>query len=356
MSSSPSSGSNENPNSAGSSNLLLFIALGAAVVALGGFVGWKYWGGAPASGLPRVKVAINTWPGLGPYYVARAKGYDKEFGVDLDVVMIEDTVARNTALVSGDADLVGITLDNVIISQARGLPMVVVAESDFSNGGDGIIATTDIKTVADLKGKKVACAEGLPSHFFLLYLLRQAKLGPKDITLIPADDGGQAALVFTGKKADAAVTWDPWISQAQEKLKDAGHVIVTTREHPGLILGIVAANKNKLADRADRITQAQKAWFKAVQFCKDHPEEANAIMAKEYNVPVKEFGPMIAGAKLADLEETKKTFGTKSEPGPIYQLAKDADALWLEAGAIKKAVPAESVIDRTIVDKLLEGK
>lgn len=32
--------------------------------------------------LPTVKVAINTWPGLGPYYVAKAKGFDKEEGIN----------------------------------------------------------------------------------------------------------------------------------------------------------------------------------------------------------------------------------------------------------------------------------
>jgi NitT/TauT family transport system substrate-binding protein len=301
--------------------------------------------------LPTVKVAINTWPGLGPYYVARAKGFDREEGVKIEVIMTEDTVARNSSLASGEVDLVGITLDNVVISQSRGVPMVVVGESDFSFGGDGILAKKEIKSVVDLKGKRVACPEGLPSHFFLLYLLRKNKLGPKDIELVPADDGGQAGTLFASGKVDAAVTWDPWISNAASKTGGKGHVIVTTRDEPGLILGIVAANKKTLAERADRIYRAQKAWFKAVQYCKDHPKESNAIMAKEYNVPVAEFGPMLAGAKLADLAETRKTFGTAGKPGPIYQLAKDASKLWLEAGAIKKPVQPEDVIDWTIVER-----
>jgi NitT/TauT family transport system substrate-binding protein len=334
------------------------IAIGAVVAVIVASVVAFLYTRDPHADLPRVRVVINTWPGLGPYYVARAKDFDIEEGVKLDVVMNEDTSGRNAQLVNGEADLVGITLDYVIIAQANNLPtMVVIGESDFSDGGDGIIAVPEIKTVADLKGKKVACAEGLPSHFFLLYLLRESKLGPKDITLVPADDGGKAAFAFLAKNADAAVTWDPWISQAKEKTKDRdGHVIVTTKATPGLILGVVAANKSKLSERADRIMRAQKAWFKAVEFCKKNPAAANAIMAKEYNVPVNEFGPMIAGAKLADLAETKKTFGTAAAPGPIYQLAKDANQLWLEAGVTKKSVTPEAVIDRTIVDKLLEGK
>ena len=327
--------------------VVCFSALAAACGCSGGCSGSK-------DGLPTVKVAINTWPGLGPYYVAHEKGFDKDEGVNIEVVMIEDTVARNSALASGEVDLVGITLDNVVLAQSKGLPMTVVGESDFSYGGDGIIAKKNIKNVKDLKGKRVACPEGLPSHFFLLYLLKKEGLGPRDITLVPADDGGQASTLFASGKVDAAVTWDPWISRASS-LTD-GHVIITTREATGLILGIVAANKDNLGDRADRIVRAQKAWFKAVQFCRDHPDEANKIMAKQYNVPVKDFGPMIAGAKLADLEETGKTFGTKDKPGRIYELAKEASQIWLDAGAIKKPVAPDDVIDRCIVDKLLTGK
>lgn len=311
---------------------------------------------AAAPPLQKVKVAINTWPGLGPYYVAHEKGFDKQEGVDLQVVMTEDTVARNTSLIAGEVDLVGITLDNIVIAQSKGVPMRVVGESDFSNGGDGILAKKEIKTVADLKGKRVACPEGLPSQFFLYYLLEKSRLTPKDIVLVPVDDGGQAGTVFASGKVDAAVTWDPWISQAEAKTKGAGHVIVTTRNTPGLILGIVAANKNTLAERADRITRAQRAWFKAVQYCREHPSEANAIMASKYNVPVAEFGPMLAGAKLADLSETMKTFGTSAHPGPIVQLAKDASRIWLLSGAIQKAVEPADVVDWTIVDRLSANK
>ncbi|MDQ3746163.1 MAG: ABC transporter substrate-binding protein, partial [Acidobacteriota bacterium] len=182
---------------------LISIAL-AALACLASLVGCQNGGGA---GLPVVKVAINTWPGLGPYYVAKAKGFDREQGVQLDVIMNEDTVARHTSLAAGEVDLVGITLDSVVIARSRGVPMTVVGQSDISYGGDGIIASDAIKTVADLRGKRIACAEGLPSHFLLLLVMRNEGMGPKDFTLVPADDGSQAAQLFTSGRVDAAVTW-----------------------------------------------------------------------------------------------------------------------------------------------------
>jgi NitT/TauT family transport system substrate-binding protein len=303
-----------------------------------------------AGELPTVKVAINTWPGLGPYYVAKAKGFDKEEGIQLDVIMNEDTVARHSSLAAGEVDLVGITLDSVVIARSRGVPMTVIGQSDFSFGGDGIIAKDAIKTVGDLKGKRIACAEGLPSHFFLLLVLRKEGLGPQDIIFVPADDGSQAAQLFTSGRVDAAVTWDPWISKAESLT--GGHVLITTRDTPGVLLGIVAANSELLPQRKDQIVRSQRAWLKAVDFCLAHPDEAAQIMSKEFNVPPDDFKRMADGAKLADLKEELRTFGTAQTPGPIVQLAKDASELWLKTGATKKAVDPKDVIDWTVVDEL----
>src|SRR5205085_4539867 len=100
-----------------------------------------------------------------------------------------------------------------------------------------------------------------------------------------------------------------------------------------------------------------KAWFEAVNYSRQHPDEAAQIMAKEFNVPVGDFKRMAAGAQVADLQEELNTFGTFSKPGVVVQLAKDANDIWLKSGAIKKSVDPNDVINWTVVDKLrTEGK
>src|SRR5262244_827101 len=64
---------------------------------------------APRS-LPVVKLNIVTWPGYGPIYLAKDKGFFKEEGVEVDCQIQENTQARHAALVSGEIDLIGITL------------------------------------------------------------------------------------------------------------------------------------------------------------------------------------------------------------------------------------------------------
>ena len=156
--------------------------------------------------------------------------------------------------------------------------------------------------------------------------------------------------MFTSGRVDAAVTWDPWISKAESLTK--GHVLITTRDTPRALLGIVAANSDLLPQRKERIYRSQKAWLRAVDFCRKNPDEAAQIMAKEFNVPVADFKRMAAGAQLADLQEELATFGTAQQPGPIVQLANDANKIWLQAGAIKKAVEPSDVISWAVVDEL----
>ncbi len=47
----------------------------------------------------------------------------------------------------------------------------IYQQVDWSNGGDGIVVRENIKTVADLRGKKMVLAQNSPSHYFVLNML-----------------------------------------------------------------------------------------------------------------------------------------------------------------------------------------
>jgi len=123
------------------------------------------------------------------------------------------------ALNVGSIDFSADVADTVpIFAQAAGARLVYVAEEAPSPSAQAILVPTNspIKTVADLKGKKVAVTKGAGSHFLLLAALGRAGLSFKDITpayLTPAD--GRAA--FVAGAVDAWVTWDPFMTSAQRQ-------------------------------------------------------------------------------------------------------------------------------------------
>ncbi len=119
----------------------------------------------------------------------------------------------------GNLDFGADVADTVpIFAQAAGSKLAYVAEESASPAAQAILVSKDspIKSLADLKGKKVAVTKGAGSHYLLLAALGKAGLNFKDISpayLAPAD--GRAA--FVSNNVDAWVAWDPFLTSAQRQ-------------------------------------------------------------------------------------------------------------------------------------------
>ena len=107
-----------------------------------------------------------------------------------------------------------------VFAQAAGADLTFIAQEAPSPAAQAIVVREDspIKTVADLKGRKVGFAKAAGAHYLLIAALDKAGLSLKDIEpayLTPAD--GRAA--FEKGAIDAWVVWDPFLSAAQRQSK-----------------------------------------------------------------------------------------------------------------------------------------
>ena len=102
----------------------------------------------PGNGQPadagELKLGHSTWVGYGPFYIARDKGFFKEEGVDVELVIMEDTPIKMGALMAGQLDLVASTVDEFPIYMKPGIGVHYMLAVDNSKGGDGIAANKDI--------------------------------------------------------------------------------------------------------------------------------------------------------------------------------------------------------------------
>lgn len=103
-----------------------------------------------------------------------------------------------------------------IFAQAAGAPLVYVAYEPPAPKGEAILVPKDspIKTVADLKGKKIALNKGSNVHYLLVKALEKAGIQYSDIQpsyLAPAD----ARAAFEKGAVDAWVIWDPFQAAAE---------------------------------------------------------------------------------------------------------------------------------------------
>jgi NitT/TauT family transport system substrate-binding protein len=291
-----------------------------------------------------VRVGHSTWVGNGPLYIARDKGYFEEAGIDFEDINIGDLKLRFAAAAAGEIDIILTTIDAMVLYLKEGDEYVLVTGADTSAGGDGIVASKDITTIPELKGKTVAFNEGSTSQFLLDVLLSENGMSEADIVPVNMDPGDAGAAFIAGQ-VDAAVTWEPWLTKA--KNSENGHILFDTTNRQDFITDFVIVRKEFLAEHPDDVAGFVKAWYKAVEYYKANQTEAVDVMAQgsgDWLSDPAVFAETMAGVKFYDRDRSMQIFGTKDNPGPIVALTQSALDVWKSLGRLQTDVDPMKII------------
>jgi NitT/TauT family transport system substrate-binding protein len=299
-----------------------------------------------------LRLRYSVWVGFGPLFVAQEKGFFAQEGVDVELIELDDHTAAFAAFYAGHVDALAAAIQEVVaFSEPDEEPPACVLVLDDSRGGDGILATKDIRTIADLKGRSVAFGDRGISQFYVNVLLKELGLSQADIDLVdlPAD---KAAEAFMLGEVDAAVTWEPYLTQGRNVVH--GHLLTDSSERPGLLGDCLMTKPSIFSDRKEEFQAMARAWDAAVQYVEAHPDEANAIMARNMGDWLEDpavFAEMLRGIALYDGADNRDYFGTPDEPGPIYQTMQHAIDVWSELGVLKVELTPADVIAHGILDE-----
>ncbi len=304
---------------------------------------------APGAHAAKLSIGLSTWVGYGPLYIALDKGFFKDEGLDVDLVKMEDPKTRMPALMAGRIDLAVTTIDTVLSFYSPEHPLKYVFALDDSKGGDGIVSKKEITSVADLKGKSVAYAEGSVSQFFLSVLLKKEGLSLKDVKTqnMTAGDAGAA---FVAGRVDAAVTWEPWLTRGKQA--PDGKLLIDSSTTPGLITDVLIASDDTVKNHADELKALYKGWTKAVDWQKANEAEADKIMAKGVGGWLDDpavFKDTRSGIVFYDDAMNKTFMGTKDKPGPITVTIQNALDLGKEGGLFNLDLKPADLIASGIV-------
>jgi sulfonate transport system substrate-binding protein len=123
------------------------------------------------------------------------------------------------ALNAGSLDIATTGAPPPIFAQAAGVDLVYIGAEPGAGASEALFVPnhSPVRTVAQLKGKRVALQKGSGSHFLLVAALQRAGLKLSDIVpvyMTPAD----ARAAFIGGSIDAWVVWDPYLASAQDTL------------------------------------------------------------------------------------------------------------------------------------------
>ena len=266
----------------------------------------------PTSGDAPVRIGYSAWPGWFPLQVSEEKGLFKQAGVPVTLQWFDGYLDSINALNAGQLDCNSQTLGDTISSIAGGAQLQVVLTNDYSTGNDQIIAAPGIKSVADLKGKKVAAEEGTVDHYLLLLGLKKAGLSAKDITFVPLETGAAAA-AFAAGKVDAVGVFAPFTTQA---LKRPGSTtLFSSKDFPGAISDHLVCRADFVAKNPEKVQKLVDAWFATLKTIKAEPAATLAIMAKRAAVSEADYKAYDAGTTILTLDQNKQVF----KPGTTMQ-------------------------------------
>lgn len=294
--------------------------IGLAGAALLTPVGYPAWAQAQAQTLP-TKFRIGFQKGSATLVLARQRGSIearlKQLGVSqVDWVEFQFGPPMLEAIGAGAVDLGSVGDTPPIFAQAGGADVVYAAATPSAEHGILVAKSSSIKTLADLRGKRIAFGKGSSAHNVVLNALRLAGLSYSDIRpvyLAPAD----ASAAFVSGKVDAWAIWDPYYALAESQ----GHarVLTDTRIEPRLASHSFYIASGRFAEKyPDTLAAVLEELARTDRWSASHRGETARLAAEatglSYEVQRRaferarfEFGP-VTDAILAQQQEIADAF------------------------------------------------
>jgi len=311
-----------------------------------------------------LRFSYNVWSGWLPVIAANhgTKPNDdsiffKKYGFRVELVLMDDPVAARDAYASGDIHTLWGTVDMMTLfapdlcKDSRTAPRIV-QQIDWSNGGDGIVVRSRIKSVADLRGKTIALAQNSPSQYFLTSLLMSAGMKPSDVKTKYTDTAFSAAAAFVGDKSiDACVSWSPDIYRIPDTDKNA-RILSSTTEANKLIADVYAVRADFARDHPDIVQGLVAGIFEGMELVKKNPTEPCRIMADAFGMKPEDVMAMRNDAHPTNFAENVQFFLNASNPTNFERTWKGASIVYRELGSINVPVPFDQVMDFSVIQSI----
>ena len=246
---------------------LKIALLGAALIAA-----------QPATGAEKVKVSVSVIAGaFAMYFIAIDRGYFAEEDLDVEIVGAAGPTAT-AALMSGD---LGFSSSGgaAVPAILRGAPLKVVMVSNDRPPYQLWSGDDKIKTIDDLKGKRIGVISTGDTHEFALRLLFMSRgMDPNGFIYVPIGPGaGRMAGVSSGSLSAASITMD----EAQQMQTDPkAHLVIDTSKFVKMINGGMATSDKMMTSERGTAKKFMRGLIKGRRYVAAFEDEAVNAIAK----------------------------------------------------------------------------
>lgn len=203
-------------------------------------------------------------------------------------------------LSKNEVDVATLSLDEVLIARARGIPMTVVMIFDISAGADMLLAPHNVKHLTDIKGLRIGYETSAHGQLILSKLLEAAGLTREDITAVAVPPYLQYEAWRQGK-IDLVITHEPF---AYRFFAEGFNSIFDSRQLPNMSYDVLAVRTDKLAKLSSSLDELTAMHFKMVKSFQSNPSDMMYEMTNTTNnrIPVDVMKRGLRGIALPSLE------------------------------------------------------
>jgi len=232
----------------------------------------------------KIRVGLSSISATsGSIWVAEEKGLFKKHGVEAEVIIIGGGASRVvSSLIAGEIQFSVGGGDAVIRSALRGADTVLAA-SPLKTGLQRLMTRADIKTPADLKGKKIAITRfGSASHWVLQLFLRKWNMRAEDIQMLQLDSSPAMYANLEKGGVDGAVFTIPTFFIAEERgyrtLADPIDMDIYYLQNS------VDSTRGFLRKQRDQALRFVKAICEGIAYFKKNKKESIAVLQKKLRI------------------------------------------------------------------------
>lgn len=292
-------------------------------------------------------VGNSPWPGFTAQFIAEEKGFYQAEGITVREKYFQVSTDARKALANGDADVAWIGIPD-LVAMADGDPSVrLIAASDYSDGADGILAS-GVERPEDLLGKTIAWEEQPLQVLLLQSYLRGSDVQIEDLNLrvMPT---AQAATALAAGRVDAAVTFEPWLSNAAL----ANGKQIFSSKGTSLIAGGLVGKAPVIEAHREDIAAYLRALEKGFEFYDRDRPAALEIVANKLSVTTDELTPMLNSVRLLKPSEQQSVVFNPNNPLNIIDSIRFATEVGQSLGTISKSLDAAKLYDASYTEDLI---
>ena len=239
-------------------------------------------GAAAAAPAAPLTLAIADTPLFAPALIAEAQGYYRSEGLDIKIVHCVNGKRCLQHLTDGEAQVATVADTPIVMAAHAGSRFDIVATIGTSRE-NRLIGRVDrgIRTVADLKGKRIGFVKGTTGHYFTNTFLVFNNIDPRSVTMVPLEAGEMITQLVEGR-IDAAGLYQPHAHYAAMKLGKNAVVLPSPRFYT------VTANLVSVPAAAGLgdgdLVKILRALNRACAFIDEQPMQAKATLAARLHV------------------------------------------------------------------------